>query len=67
VRRRGFIRDALAQVRVRRAHRLDLGVRLVELLDGTAAHQFGALPDGPERDLRPEQAVEVERVDALGR
>src|SRR6187401_3266869 len=48
------------------AHRLDLAVAGVELLEGTAPQELRALPRGPERDVGLTQRVEVERVHALG-
>ena len=61
-------RDALAPVGRSGAHRLDLGVRNVELPDRAAPHdRAGPVSDRPEGDAGGAERLDVERVLALGR
>ena len=49
------------------AHRLDLSVPRVQLLEGATPHELAVVPSGPEGDLRRPQLIEIERIDALRR
>ena len=59
--------DSCPEVRGGSAHRLDLSMRGIQLLERAAAQQLGVLPGGPEGNLRTAQAREVEGVHAFRR
>lgn len=58
---------ALPQMSRCRAHRFDLAMTGLKLLQRAAAEQLVMLPSGPERDVRPSQPVHVQRVHAFRR
>src|SRR5450759_1218053 len=48
------------------AHRLDLTMTGIQLLDGAATHQLRVLPDTPKCNVRVAQRLETESMNALG-
>jgi hypothetical protein len=48
-------------------HRLDLGVPLIELFQGPYPEQLAIVPNAEERDVRGQEAGEVEHMDVLRR
>ena len=55
-------RDAFPPVRGARPHRFDLAVRGVQFLDRAAPDERTIFPDGPERDIRFPEPLEIERM-----
>lgn len=57
---------SLAPERCRRAHRLDLAMRRIQLLECAATQKPGSFARGPERDVGMLELAHVEGVDAIG-